>query len=310
MGGLGRGSGRLKRRLDRVSGGCRWGKAPAVMCIYGVRDLLRLPCHFSSNFSSPSLCSSKQPYHFLQLIHHYLFLRFLDLFCFSGVFLWWKAGLTSFCWDISSFLLNSHFLSFMSVVYSHFSLLCVSWCLCQYNFQWKAFVITYCLVTELSDNGAWYRIGYHNKFEPFTKVEDTCERIDVHDVSPEEFIEKFEKPYKPVVITGCQKDWRANEKWNLDVSTIDNEWNLLQRCCNCHVFALTFITILKRLGKKYRNQKFKCGEDNQGYSVKMKMKYFIDYMGANQDDSPLYIFDSSFGEVWISSFPSLFHKFL
>lgn len=121
---------------------------------------------------------------------------------------------------------------------------------------------------ELSSTQTWNELNYAKNFnEEFTLFEDNVERIHAPDVDCQDFIERFEKHYKPVVITGLQENWKAQSKWTLE-----------------------------RLAKKYRNQKFKCGEDNEGYSVKMKIKYYVDYMKNTIDDSPLYIFDSSYGE--------------
>lgn len=128
--------------------------------------------------------------------------------------------------------------------------------------------ITFPFFSELNTKESWKQLGYLNDFERFKQFTDNCERIDQAICSQRKFISKYELPYKPVVIHGCQTDWKANEKWTLG-----------------------------KLVRKYRNQKFKCGEDNEGYTVKMKMKYYVHYMSHTKDDSPLYIFDSNFGEV-------------
>nr|CAG4643984.1 EOG090X06UY [Lepidurus arcticus] len=121
---------------------------------------------------------------------------------------------------------------------------------------------------ELSSRGAWTQQEYAKTFDlTMDPKQDNVDRIHVKETTAEQFIEQYEKPYKPVVLLGSQDNWPAKQKWTL-----------------------------ARLAKKYRNQKFKCGEDNEGYSVKMKMRYYIDYMQTTNDDSPLYIFDSSFGD--------------
>lgn len=97
---------------------------------------------------------------------------------------------------------------------------------------------------------------------------DFLDRVNVKCVDKQEFIDNYERLFKPVVLTNVTNSWPARNNWTLEY------------------FA-----------EKYRNERFKCGEDDYGYNVKMKMKYFIHYMKTNCDDSPLYIFDGNFGEV-------------
>lgn len=59
-------------------------------------------------------------------------------------------------------------------------------------------------ISELSDKGAWVALNYVNRFSEFKEFDDNVERIHVKDVSCQEFIDRFEKLYKPVVIEGMQ----------------------------------------------------------------------------------------------------------
>mmetsp|Transcript_7300 Transcript_7300/g.17206 ORF Transcript_7300/g.17206 Transcript_7300/m.17206 type:complete len:438 (-) Transcript_7300:981-2294(-) len=42
------------------------------------------------------------------------------------------------------------------------------------------------------------------------------------------------------------------------------------------------------------DRKFKCGEDDDGHNIKIRLSHFLSYAEFNKDDSPLYIFDSNF----------------
>ncbi|CAG8680496.1 23031_t:CDS:10 [Gigaspora margarita] len=114
----------------------------------------------------------------------------------------------------------------------------------------------------------WSKCGFANNNYWISPDADKLPRIDVSQVSREDFIMKYEEPVLPVVITGCTKDWAAETKWNKE-----------------------------ELLRNYARHKFKIGEDDKGNPVRMTFKYYMYYLETEgfKDDSPLYIFDSSFG---------------
>merc|ERR1712032_1511136 len=62
-------------------------------------------------------------------------------------------------------------------------------------------------------------------------------------VSEEEFIEKYEKPNKPVIITNFSSKWGSKKAWT---------WS--------------------NLYKKYKNKEFKLGESDKGKTLRVKFK--------------------------------------
>ena len=75
-------------------------------------------------------------------------------------------------------------------------------------------------VSELgTESNGWDRFNYANNFDVgLHTVHDNVDRIDSRFVSVEEFQQKYEKTYTPVVIVNDQLDWPATKKWFTNVS--------------------------------------------------------------------------------------------
>ena len=76
---------------------------------------------------------------------------------------------------------------------------------------------------ELNEKHAWRKLDYARNFivsPSDVAPRDTVERIDALVVSELEFIEKYERTYRPVVILNCQRNWAAPKVWTLKVYDI------------------------------------------------------------------------------------------
>ena len=87
-------------------------------------------------------------------------------------------------------------------------------------------------------------------------------RIDGNTTSQEEFIDRFDKPNLPCIITNLTADWKIDRYWT---------WEEMYR--------------------RYGNVSFKIGEDDNGKKLRIPLKYYLEYLIHNTDDSPLYLFE-------------------
>ncbi|KAG1698785.1 hypothetical protein DVH05_014741 [Phytophthora capsici] len=121
------------------------------------------------------------------------------------------------------------------------------------------------------DPEAWNREGFAGSDVCDLPLDESnpIKREHCSELSVRRFIDEYERPAVPVVVDGIPEaeGWGAVKHWSL-----------------------------KRLRKDYKRVELKCGEDDHGKTLRMKFKYFMTYLNHQTDDSPLYIFDSTFDD--------------
>jgi histone arginine demethylase JMJD6 len=132
---------------------------------------------------------------------------------------------------------------------------------------------------ELSVSGGdWQRHQYARcpELTSSVAVVDELPRVDCRSVSREEFAQRYERA--PCLLVNAMESWPAATPGS------EREWTW------------------QALRRRFSEHDFKVGTDDEGYSVRLKGAHFVDYVldenpeGAAVDDSPLYVFDSSFGD--------------
>ncbi|OLP83201.1 Bifunctional arginine demethylase and lysyl-hydroxylase JMJD6 [Symbiodinium microadriaticum] len=115
----------------------------------------------------------------------------------------------------------------------------------------------------------WDKFGYASKEEVLHReiVYDDqtvpIRRVKFRDITPERFIEEFGSKSQPVIVEDCCSHWPAMDKWSIDA-----------------------------LEERFRHVSFKVAKDDNGKKLRMKFKYFADYVRHQKDDNPLYLFET------------------
>jgi hypothetical protein len=98
-----------------------------------------------------------------------------------------------------------------------------------------------------------------------TKVPDGLERVDARYLSVEEFINRYEKSYTPVVITHLTDEWPAKKKWTIKVCVLDY---LYEVCQFAVLIVQRFVGSLKR--EFWRVFDIEAGDEIQESEVQVR----------------------------------------
>lgn len=116
----------------------------------------------------------------------------------------------------------------------------------------------------------WSKDNYWSKQNDVLKIKDdavfkdTIERVNIDSITVEEFIEKYEKGSRPVILTGVADNWKGLKDWQP-------------------------AKLLERFG----DSEFRIGEDDNKQKLEITLKEYFQYALFGRDDSPLYLFQSS-----------------
>mmetsp|Transcript_82082 Transcript_82082/g.183111 ORF Transcript_82082/g.183111 Transcript_82082/m.183111 type:complete len:439 (+) Transcript_82082:3-1319(+) len=115
----------------------------------------------------------------------------------------------------------------------------------------------------------WDKFGYASNNEVLERgiVYDSqtlpIRRLRRCDITQESFYKDVVLKNQPVIIEGAVDHWPAMRRWSIDA-----------------------------LEEKYRHVSFKVGKTDGGKNIKIKFKYYADYLRRQKDDSPLYLFET------------------
>jgi len=89
-------------------------------------------------------------------------------------------------------------------------------------------------------------------------------RFKRQDITPEWLYENLSCKHRPIIVEGACADWPAMQRWSIDA-----------------------------LEERFRHVAFKVAKDDKGKKLRMKFKYYADYLRNQHDDSPLYLFETN-----------------
>jgi len=89
-------------------------------------------------------------------------------------------------------------------------------------------------------------------------------RVKRSDITPEWFQKEVAEKAQPIIVEDACSDWPAMDRWEPDA--------MLER---------------------FRHVSMKVAKDDKGKKMRMKFKYYADYLRHQQDDNPLYLFETN-----------------